>query len=156
MGISRVAAAALCAAFFAGGAVSALAQEAPYGAPAQSEQQGWHGSHSRFLTPEQRIMWRMQHRDETKSMSPEQRESYRQQLRQQFLSMTPAQKAQMRDQLQAQWNQLSPDRQQKIEQRLAQRQQQGYGQRGERNSAGYPNGPSGQNGYPARGDNGQE
>jgi len=138
---SRLAAAALGAALFAGGATSALAQPAP--ATQQTEREG---RHEHFLTPQQRIMWHRQHRTEMKSMSPEQRHAYRQQLHQQFLAMTPAQKAQMRDQLQAQWNQLSPERQHAIEQRLAQRQQQArYGQPGQR---AYPvQGQASQGGY---------
>ncbi len=137
----RLAAAVFGAAVFTAGASLALAQQAPSGAAQQQmTPQPLHGGYRHFLTPEQRVMWRIQHRDETKSMSPEQRQSYRQQLRQQVLAMTPEQKAQMRNQLQAQWKQLPPDRQQKIEQRLAQRQQHGF-----------PQSQTGQGKYPSQG-----
>jgi hypothetical protein len=152
MGISRIAGAAFAAALFVGGASLAFAQEAPQGAyQQQTEQPAGHGGHGRFLTPEQRVMWHMQHRDEIKSMSEQQREVYRQQLRQQFLAMTPAQKIQMRDQLQAQWNQLPAERQQAIEQRLAQRQQHGDGQPHRQHGGAYPGGQAGQSTYPSQG-----
>ena len=137
MGISRSLAAALGVALLAAGAPVAFAQPAPAGSAYQQTVQ--QGRHERFLTPEQRVMWHRQHRDEIKAMTPEQRHAYRQQLHQQFLAMTPAQKAQMRDQLQAQWNQLPPQRQQAIEQRLAQRQQE------------HRSGQQGQKAYPSQG-----
>ena len=141
---ARYLAAALGVALLTGGAPVAFAQPAPAGSAYQQTVQ--QGRHERFLTPEQRVMWHRQHRDEIKAMTPEQRHAYRQKLHQQFLAMAPAQKAQMRDQLQAQWNQLSPERQHAIEQRLAQRQQQArYGQPGQR---AYPvQGQASQGGY---------
>jgi hypothetical protein len=128
MGISRYMTAVLVAVLLTGGASVAFAQQAPGGATYQ--QTGQQGRHDRFLTPEQRAMWHFQHRDEIRAMTPAQRQTYRQQLHQQFLAMTPAQKDKMRDQLQAQWNRLAPERQQAIEQRIAQHQQQRYGQPG--------------------------
>jgi len=144
MGISKISAMALGAAFLAGGVTPALAQQAPSGAGYQQTTQ--QREHSRFLTPELRAMWHRQHREEIKAMTPEQRHAYRQQLHQQFLAMTPAQKAQLRAQLQAQWNQLPQQRQQAIEQRIAQHQQQHqYGQAGQR---AYPaQGPASPGGY---------
>jgi hypothetical protein len=136
MRISRYRAAALGAVLLTSCACMAFAQQAPAGGTYQQSVR--QGRHERFLTPELRAMWHLQHRDEIKAMSPEQRHAYRQQLHQQFLAMTPAQKAKMRDQLQAQWNHLPPQRQQAIEQRLAQRQQE------------HRNGQLSQRGYPAQ------
>jgi hypothetical protein len=144
MGISRIAAVAFGAAVLAGSASLALAQRAPSGAyQQQTGRPSGHGGHSHFLTPEQHAMWHQEHRTEIKAMSPEERHAYRQQFRQQLLAMTPAQKAQLRDQLQAQWNQLPQQRQQAIEQRIAQRQQNGHGQQGHQHGGGaYPSYPS--------------
>jgi hypothetical protein len=139
MGISRIAAVAFGAAMLAGSASLALAQQAPPGAyQQQTEQPAGRGGHGHFLTPELRVMWRMQHRTEIKSMSQEQRQAYRQQFHQQLLAMSPAQKTQMQSELQARWNQLPQQRQQAIEQRLAQRQQNGHGHQ----HGGYPSYPS--------------
>jgi hypothetical protein len=148
MGISRIAAVAFGAAMFVGSASLALAQQAPQGAyPQQMEQAAGRGGHSHFLTPEERAMWRLQHRSELQSLSQQQRQAYRQQLHQQLQAMAPQQKAQLRDQLQAQWNQLPQQRQQAIEQRIAQHQQRGYGQQ----RGAYQNGQAGQTPYPSQG-----
>jgi hypothetical protein len=142
---SRLVSAAILAASCAGGSSIALAQIAPPAAPQQMEQERSRGNHERFLTPEQRVMWRTEHRGQMKSLSQEQREAYRHQLREQFMAMTPEQKAQTRDQLQAEWNQLPQQRQQAIEQRLAQRQQNGHSQQGHQHSY-YPAQGSGNSG----------
>jgi hypothetical protein len=138
MKLSRVLAAGLFAAAFAGTAGMALAQSYPAGEQSYSQpHQGGRGGNR--LSPEERAMWMGEHRSEMKSMSKDQRKAYRQQLRQQFSSMSAGDKANMRNALQSRWNALPQQRQQAIEQRLAQKQQ---GRQGGQTNAG-----SGRQGY---------
>jgi hypothetical protein len=143
MQFHRLAALTLGAAVLASVGTLAIAQEMP--SSQQTEVQPAHGGLRHFLTPEERIMWRQQHRADVKSMSTEQRQAYRQQLRQQFAAMNPQQRDQMRDQLQAQWNQLPQQRQQQIEQRIAERQQNVHGQHAHQHSGAYSAGQQGAN-----------
>lgn len=128
MQYSKLAATIGVAFLFCGGSLS-LAGQSPGPAPqapgsmtqVPSATAHGHGGEGlrQFLTPEQRAVWKLDHKAEMKSLTPEQRHAYKRQLKEQFLAMTPEQRAKMRDGLQAEWGKLSSDRQQRIEQRIA-------------------------------------
>ena len=153
MRFSRLAAGAVGAAIVFGFSSLACAQDAPYG---QSSQYAPYGQSPRYagssmygtgrneLSPEERVMWRMEHRGEMASMTDEQRRDYRRQSRQQFRAMSPQQQASFRERLDARWAGLPQQRQQAIEQRLSMRQQARYS--GQSGGGGYYGSPS-YNGY---------
>lgn len=119
---SSLSVALLSAVVLAAGAASA--QNPPAGYSQQQAQPTEHpGRLGQFLSPELRVIWHDQHRDEMRAMSFDQRHAYRRKVRQQLLAMAPSQKAELHSQLQEAWNQLPPEKQQSIEQRLAQRAQ---------------------------------
>lgn len=140
MHYSRLAAATGVALLLAGGSL-AIAQQSAYSAAPQAatespRQHGGHGFHH-LLTPEERIMWRMDHKSEMAAMSHDQRRAYKKQLREQFAAMDPREQAKVRDQLQQEWARLDPARQQKIEQRVATHQQRHAERRGGAQQPGY-------------------
>jgi len=146
MKLSRILVAGIAAAILAGSTGMVLAQnypaaQQPY--PQQNQpypQQNVGAESGRFLTPEERKMWREEHRGETQSMTADQRRAYFQQLRQQYQAMSVTDKANVRNALQARWNALPPQKQQAFEQRIAQKEQ---GRQGGEPSGAHGNAPAG-------------
>jgi hypothetical protein len=74
-----------------------------------------------FLTPEQRVAFMLQARDETRDMNRDQRHAWRQGQMQKIQAMSDSEKQKFKADLQARWDGLPQDRKDRIEQRLAER-----------------------------------
>jgi hypothetical protein len=75
-----------------------------------------------FLTPEQRAMLMMQSRDEVKEMAPDERKTYRRDEIAKLMGMSDGQREKLKADLQAKWDALPQKRKDRIEERLATRQ----------------------------------
>ena len=82
---------------------------------------GQGGGMAKFLTPEERELYREQQMPagEKRGITPDQRHALSQQMRQQWAAMSPADRQNLKAQLDAQWSALSPAQQQAIEQKVA-------------------------------------
>ena len=82
---------------------------------------GQGGGMAKFLTPEERELYREQQMPagEKRGITADQRHALSQQMRQQWAAMSPADRQTLKAQLDAQWSALSPAQQQAIEQKLA-------------------------------------
>ena len=76
-----------------------------------------------FFTPEQRIMFMAQARDQVKDMSPDERKTFRRDQVARLMSMSDSEKVKLKADLQAKWDALPQKRRDKIEQRIAAHQQ---------------------------------
>jgi hypothetical protein len=83
---------------------------------------GGKGKLARILTPEQRAMFMVDAREQTKDMTRDQRRAWRKDQVQKITAMAPAERQAFQSGLQARWDALSPARKSRIEQRLAQRE----------------------------------
>jgi hypothetical protein len=80
-----------------------------------------------FLTPEQEVMWRRDHKSEMHVMTKEQKKAFRKQFRQQWEAMNQADRTKLRNDLQAKWAALPANQREKLEQRILQRGKGGSG-----------------------------
>lgn len=82
---------------------------------------GQGGGMSKYLTPEERELYREQQgpAGEKHGMTADQRHTLSQQMRQQWAAMSPGDKQNLKAQLNAQWSALSPAQQQAVEQKVA-------------------------------------
>jgi hypothetical protein len=82
-----------------------------------------HGKLLGLFTPEQRVMFVMGARDQVKDMTPEQRHAWRHDQVAKVVAMPAPEQAKLKADLQARWDALPQDRKDRIEQRIAMRQQ---------------------------------
>ncbi|HEX3811136.1 MAG TPA: MAPEG family protein [Rhizomicrobium sp.] len=102
---------------------AARAQDAP--ANVQTESPRGNGA-MRFLSREQRIMWRMDHHDELRGLKPDERRARLQQDRAEIGQLSDSQKQKLAAGLQAKWDALPASRRQAIENRMS-TARQGHG-----------------------------
>lgn len=74
-----------------------------------------------LLTPEQRIAFMLQAREQTRNMSHDQRRAWRKEQISKVQGMSETDRQKFKTDLQARWDALPSDRKARIEQRLAQR-----------------------------------
>ena len=101
------------------GAIQALQSPPPAD---QGHGHGGKGQLARILTPEQRAMFMVEAREQTKDMTRDQRRAWRKDQIQKIAAMAPTERQAFQSGLQARWDALSPARKSRIEQRLAQRE----------------------------------
>jgi hypothetical protein len=77
-----------------------------------------------FLSPEQRAMFMLQARDQTKAMTQDQRKAWRKDQLQKLIAMSPADRQKFKTDLEAKWIALPEARKGRIQQRLARQQTQ--------------------------------
>lgn len=75
-----------------------------------------------FFTPEQRVLFMEQARDQVKDMSPDERKTFRRDQIAKLMGMSDTEKAKLKADLQAKWDALPQARKDRIEQRIAMRQ----------------------------------
>jgi hypothetical protein len=96
------------------------------GAPALAQSgQGRHegGKLGRFFTPEQRAMYKMGARDQVRDMTQDQRHAFRHEQIAKVMAMPEPERARLKADLQARWDALPQARKDRIEQRIAARDQ---------------------------------
>jgi len=94
--------------------------------PAMPGPDGGFGRHhggrlASFLSPEQRIAFMIQAREQTRDMSRDQRRAWRKDQMQKLASMNETDRQKLKSDLQARWDALPADRKDRIEHRLAER-----------------------------------
>jgi hypothetical protein len=72
-----------------------------------------------FLSPEQRVAFMIQAREQTRDMSRDQRRAWRKDQRQKLASMNETDRQKLKADLQVRWDALPADRKDRIEHRLA-------------------------------------
>lgn len=79
------------------------------------------GRLARLLSPQQRVAFMLQAREETKGMSRDQKRTWRKEQFQKLSSMSDSDRQKFQSDLQARWDALPADRKARIEQRMAER-----------------------------------
>lgn len=74
-----------------------------------------------MLTPEQRAVFMLGAREQTRDMTPDQRRAWRKDQVQKLGSMSDADRQKLRADLQARWDALPADRKARLQQRMAER-----------------------------------
>lgn len=74
-----------------------------------------------LLSPQQRVAFMIQAREETKGMSRDQKRTWRKEQFQKLSSMSDSDRQKFRSDLQARWDAMPADRKARIEQRMAER-----------------------------------
>jgi len=77
------------------------------------------GGMAKFLTPEERELYREEQMPHGRAVTPDQRQAVAAQMRQQWAAMSPADKQALKAQLDAAWSALTAAQQQAVEQRIA-------------------------------------
>ncbi len=72
-----------------------------------------------FLTPQQRMMFQLQARDQLRDMTPAQRQAFRREQLQKFIAMSAGERQKFKSDLQAGWDALPPAQKARIEARMA-------------------------------------
>jgi hypothetical protein len=97
------------------GAVQALQNPPPAD---QNLGHGGKGKLARILTPEQRVLFMADAREQTKDMTRDQRRAWRKDQIRKIAAMSPTERQDFQSGLQARWDALPPARKNRIEQRL--------------------------------------
>jgi hypothetical protein len=74
-----------------------------------------------LLSPQQRVAFMIQAREQTKDMSRDQKRAWRKDQFQKLASMSESDRQKLRSDMQARWDALPADRKARIEQRMAER-----------------------------------
>lgn len=93
--------------------------------PALAAPGGPGGKLAGLLTPEQRVVYMMQFRDQLRDMTPDQRHAFRHDQMTKVQAMSDSERAHLKTDLQAKWDALPQARKNMIEQRIAMRSKTG-------------------------------
>ncbi len=72
-----------------------------------------------LLSPEQMVMWRVKHHDETPNLNADSRKRLNRKIRQKLEAMTPAELSATQASLQSEWDSLEPEKKTKFLERIA-------------------------------------
>lgn len=73
----------------------------------------------KLLSPEQMVMWRQKHHDDTQELNADNRKRFNRKLRQQLEGMSPSELSKTQAAMQAEWDALEPEKKTKYLERIA-------------------------------------